>query len=254
MSAKLVKGAIQSAANEGFESVALGGGEPLHTLPLTQYAVKTASKAGLLVAVTTSGYRLTKNTLRKLEAEGINHLQLSLGDRRVNITSAYEFMVKTQRCCSFGVNLLLSPRLVPLLPAFIKRFDEDGVDQATLLLPKGNAGRFTYSEFMRYYSVLKGIKAKHTAILVDCATQQILQGRSELEGCSFFPDGTVSKCAFDCEPRVPWKGSLTEAMREENDQCKEGLAVLNSKLVEAVEYGKLLLVHGDREEFPSREL
>ena len=219
---------IQNAADEGFENIALGGGEPLSTLPLTLYAIKIASKTGLVAAITTSGYGLTEKVLGSLENAGLNHLQLSLGNGRVNIPSAYEFMVKTQRRCAFGVNLLLSAGLVPFLPAFIKRFDEDGVDQATLLLPKGNARRFTYSEFMRYYSALKDIRAKHTAILVDCATQQILQGHSEPEGCSFFPDETVSKCAFDCEPRVPWKGSLTEAMREENDQCKEGLAVLEN--------------------------
>lgn len=225
---KLLAEVVENAASEGFEAVALGGGEPLYTLPHTLKASREASRAGLRVAVTTSGYGLDGATLKKLEGAGLNHLQLSLGDNRVNILGAYRFMLKARRHCTFGVNLLLSPRLVPLLPMFIKRFDLDGVDQTTLLLPKGGYTlRFTRDEFMRYYTMLHGVRTEHTTVLIDCATQQILSGRCESEGCSFFPDGMVSRCAFGCGRRVPWSGSLTEAMADDRDECREGLTVLS---------------------------
>ncbi len=224
----LVERVLANAADEGFEVVALGGGEPLYTLEHTAKITSLASELGFAVAVTTSGYRLDPDSLGRLEASGLDHLQLSLGDGRVNLTRAYDFMVHAERGCMFGVNLLLSPQLVKLLPAFIERFERDHVSQVSLLLPKGGfTPRFTHDDFMRYFLTLRKLKSSNTAIRVDCATQQVLHGSCGSEGCSFLPDGTVSRCAFGCGPRKPWTGSLEEAMAGDLSICREGCLLLD---------------------------
>jgi hypothetical protein len=231
MAPHVVEQVIETASKERFSTVALGGGEPLSTLPQTIHAIETATKSKLLTAVTTSGHGLNAAVISSLERAGLNHLQLSLGDNRVNITAAYNLMVSTPRSCSFGVNFLMSPQLIRIMPLFLRKFDADKIDQVTLLLPKGTFGnthRFSSDEFMRYYSTLNTIKLKHTVILVDCATQQILQGHCAAQGCSVFPDSTVSRCAFGCGKRVPLNGSLTEAMANDKDECREGLTIMKT--------------------------
>lgn len=225
-SLSLIERVLANAAHEGFEVVALGGGEPLYTLEHTTKIITLVSRLGFLVAVTTSGYGLNADSLKRLETAGLDHLQLSLGDGRVNVTRAYDFMVHAKRRCMFGINLLLSPSLVRFLPAFIKRFDTDRISQVTLLLPKGGfTSRFSKDEFMRYFLALRKLKSSNTAIRIDCATRQILHGSCGSEGCSFFPDGTVSRCAFGCGPRRPWTGSLEDAMSRDVSRCKEGMLV-----------------------------
>ena len=222
----LVERVLANAVDEGFEVVALGGGEPLYTLEHTLKVTTMTSRLGFAVAATTSGYGLNDDSLRRLEAAGLDHLQLSLGDGRVNLTRAYDFMVHAAHRCMFGVNLLLSPKLVKLLPAFIERFDNDQVSQVSLLLPKGGfTARFTRDDFMRYFLTLRKLKPSNTMIRVDCATQQILHGGCGSEGCSFFPDGTVSRCAFGCGPHKPWSGSLAESMADDTAVCREGQRV-----------------------------
>jgi hypothetical protein len=222
----LVEKVLANAAQEGFTVVALGGGEPLYTLEHTTKIIALASRLSFLVAVTTSGYGLNADSLKSLETAGLDHLQLSLGDGRVNVTRAYDFMIHAERRCMLGINLLLSPSLVEFLPAFIKRFDTDRISQVTLLLPKGGfTPRFSKHEFMRYFLALRKLKSNNTAIRIDCATQQILHGSCASEGCSFFPDGTVSRCAFGCSPREPWMGSLERAMFGGLDRCKEGCII-----------------------------
>jgi hypothetical protein len=231
MPLELARAVIENAAAEGFDSVALGGGEPLTALSRTMAVAEIASRMGLTVAVTTSGYGLTEKTLRKLEESRVDHIQFSLGAYRTNVATAYRLLVKERRRCSFGANLLLSPHLVPYLPRLVNRLDSDGSSQVTLLLPKGsNVPRFSRDEFMRYYSALKTLKPKNITILVDCATEQILKGKCESEGCSFFPDGTVSRCAFGCGERKPWNGSLKETIADDPHQCNEGLAILASRI------------------------
>lgn len=224
---KLIRAVIRNAREENFETVAIGGGEPLYTLSHTLQTIKVATRTDLPVAVTTSGYGLTPQSLKQLEKAGLSHLQLSLGDSRTNLTGAYELMTTSEHNCTFGINLLLSPQIIQLLPKFINLFDQDKIDQTTLLLPKGNhVPRLSKNEFMRYYSVLRNVNTKHTAILIDCATQQALNGRCNSDGCSFFPDGTTSKCAFGCSPRKPWNGSLTKAMSDASQECQEGKIIL----------------------------
>jgi len=225
----LIGRVLANAAEEGFAVVAFGGGEPLYTPEHTAKTIALASRLGFLVAVTTSGYWLNADSLKKLETAGLDHLQLSLGDGRVNITRAYDFMVHAERRCTFGINLLLSPSLVRFLPAFIERFDADGASQVTLLLPKGGfTPRFSKDEFMRYFLVLRKLKSSNTAIRIDCATRQILHGSCGSEGCSLFPDGTVSRCAFGCGPRISWSGSLSEALSADTGCCREGRFILGS--------------------------
>lgn len=225
----LVRRVVENASDEGYEHMALGGGEPLFTLDHTLQVLEMGVAARLTSAVTTSGSSLGATTLARLEASGLDHLQLSVGDGRVNFPKAYELMVRAHRKCTFGVNLLLSPRLASLLPAFLRRFDSDRVDQVTLLLPKGGfVPRFSREEFLRYFAVLRALKPGHTVIRIDCATRQILNGTCESEGCSVFPDGSVSRCAFGCGPRLPWSGSLSEALRADMGCCEEGQRILAS--------------------------
>jgi hypothetical protein len=218
---------MENASDEGYKHMALGGGEPLFTLDHTLHVLEMGVAAGLTSAVTTSGSSLDATTLARLDASGLDHLQLSLGDGRVNLANAYEFMLRVRRKCTFGVNLLLSSRLVGLLPAFVRRFDADMVDQVTLLLPKGGfVPRFSREEFLRYFAVLRSLKPRHTVIRIDCATRQVLNGMCESEGCSVFPDGSVSRCAFGCGRRMPWSGSLNKALTGDVNSCREGQLVV----------------------------
>lgn len=224
---ELVSAAIRNARDEGFDEVAIGGGEPLYTLQHTLKTIQWASDAGLLNAMTTSGYGLSEEVLRQLENAGLNHLQLSLGDGRVNLIAAYRFMTSVKRHCGFGVNLLLSPRLLRILPELIQRFDSDHLDQISLLVPKGNTcKKFTEANFMHYAAILQQVKTSTTQLLIDCATQQTLHGHCDSQGCTLFPDGTVSRCGFGCGPRLPWNGSLAEILSQDSGQCREAIPIL----------------------------
>jgi MoaA/NifB/PqqE/SkfB family radical SAM enzyme len=223
MSRDFVERVIAAAVRESFKVAAIGGGEPLEALDTTLHAIRTANRSGMLTAVTTSGVGLTIDALRKLKQAGLDHIQLSLGDNRVNLLDRLPLLIR-HADTTVGINFLLSPRWIPRLEEIVNVLDRDGINQVTLLLPKGkNVTRFTRNEFMHYFEKLMGVqsKAKHITILIDCLTHRILTGQCNSQGCTIFPNGDVAKCAFH-PYRLRWRGeSISEAIRLFPSDCPE---------------------------------
>jgi hypothetical protein len=223
MSRDLVERIIEAAARESFKVAAIGGGEPLEALDTTFHAIRTADRFGMLTAVTTSGVGLTIDALRKLEQVGLDHIQLSLGDNRLNMLDCLSLLVKHAKA-TVGVNFLLSPRWIPKLESLIEVLDKEEISQVTLLLPKGkNVTHFTRNEFMRYYEKLTKVspRVRHITIFVDCLTNCILKDGCVSHGCTVFPNGELAKCAFH-PYRLRWRGgSISEAIRLFPNDCLE---------------------------------
>jgi pyruvate-formate lyase-activating enzyme len=223
MSRDLVERVIEAAARESFKVAAIGGGEPLEALDTTFHAIRTANRFGMLTAVTTSGVGLTIDALRKLEQVGLDHIQLSLGDNRVNMLDILSLLVKHAKA-TVGFNFLLSPRWIPKLESLIEVLDREEISQVTLLLPKGkNVTHFTRNKFMRYYEKLTKVfpRVKHITIFVDCLTNCILKDGCVSQGCTIFPNGDVAKCAFH-PLHVKWNGrSISEVIRMFPNDCPE---------------------------------
>jgi hypothetical protein len=181
----------------------------------------------MLTAVTTSGVGLTIDSLRKLEQAGLDHIQLSLGDNRLNMLDCLSLLVEHAKT-TVGVNVLLSPRWIPKLESLIEVLDREEISQVTLLLPKGkNATHFTRNEFMRYYEKLTKVspRVKHITIFVDCLTNCILKDGCVSQGCTVFPNGELAKCAFH-PYRLKWgEESISEAIRLFSSNCPEAVNV-----------------------------
>jgi len=227
MSRDLVERVIEAAARESFKVAAIGGGEPLEALDTTFHAIRTADRFGMLTAVTTSGVGLTIDALRKLEQVGLDHIQLSLGDNRLNMLDILFLLVKHAKT-TVGVNFLLSPRWIPKLESLIEVLDREEISQVTLLLPKGkNATHFTRTEFMRYYEKMMMVcpRVRHITIFVDCLTNCILKDGCVSQGCTVFPNEELAKCAFH-PYRFRWDGgSISEAIRLFPSDCPEAVNV-----------------------------
>jgi MoaA/NifB/PqqE/SkfB family radical SAM enzyme len=211
----VIKEIIREAFDDGYMHVAIGGGEPLCVLPELTEAIEVAKHFGMNVAITTSGFGLTKEKLKRLKKCGVDIIHLSLGAYRENNIEAYRLL--TQHEVRFGINLLISPKLIAKLIAILKRFEEDGAYQTTILLPKMGAPRLSIDAFINYLEKLKVIEneIKSMQVYIDCLTNRILTGKCYPQGCSFFTDLTVSRCAFGA-PKAKWNGDLTKAVDEAN--------------------------------------
>ncbi len=219
----LAERVITTAAKEGFEVAAIGGGEPLEALGIVLHAIHTANQCGMQTAITTSGLGLTVDVLRKMDRAGLDHIQLSLGDNRVNLLECLPLLIR-QANTTVGINFLLSPRWIPKLEELVKVLDTNAINQVTLLLPKSDhVSHFTRDQFMCYYENLKRSqsKLKHTTILIDCLTHCILTNGCVSQGCTIFPNGELGKCAFH-PYRHKWsEESISKAIQLFPGDCPE---------------------------------
>lgn len=197
--------------------LAVGGGEPLLYPGL--FEVLTHARAqGIVPSLTTNGTLLTAETVRRLAAAGVARVNVSwdaADQRRPSVAGALRLLLDS--AMQVGVNLLVTPALLPDLSRILAQLRALGVRRVTLLRPKPAAANAAWYEANRLC---------RTDLLRLRATLREWQGALELEVdsalvnlmgdlgpaflrrraaygcaggrriCTVWPDGTVTPCSF----------------------------------------------------------
>lgn len=212
---------LEEGKGLGFESVALGGGEPLVNRGQLQRFLELSKGAGYLTAVTTSGFNLTESYLEKLTEMGLDHLQLSLGYNRRCFPEKLELLNGTGRV-QWGVNFLVDPRRLDELPAIQAALAGTDCEYIVYLVPRVGEEhrelRFTYAQVLEYMMLLSHLKGRSEKLFfVGCATNflraQVCAGLRR--GVSISADGKLSMCGY-CDRWVEVGDSLEAAIAEFN--------------------------------------
>ena len=118
--------------------LAVGGGEPLLREDLFD-VLAYARERGIVPNLTTNGMLLTPDVLRRLEWAGVARVNLSWngpggGGQRRAVAQALRMLLDS--ALQVGVNLLVTPALLPGLPRLLARLHALGVRRVTILRPK----------------------------------------------------------------------------------------------------------------------
>lgn len=218
MSPKLFEKLVMEGKNLGFNTVAIGGGEPLSKMKLLIDCIKIAKQHGYDASVTSSGYNLTDRSLEKLVNAGLDFFQLSLGYNRVTFDDKLGLLARNH--AEFGVNFLVDKEHVDQLPSIHDQLWKEGARYVVYVTPKAmedraNCLRFKRDDLERYLHVLVQMHGDFPdfPFLVDCTTS-IFTGTDcpgTSKGISIAPSGKISFCAF-CGHWTGYGGSLTESM------------------------------------------
>lgn len=216
--------AIEQWARMRVFQVAVGGGEPLLYEGLFE-VLACAHGHGIVPNLTTNGALLTTDTVRQLERAGVARVNMNWngpGDgptTQPTPTRALQLLLDS--AMQVGVNLLITPVLLPQLPHVLARLYALGLRRVTLLRPKPPAiptpegaawyetKRLHRADLLRLRAVLNAWqRALH--LEVDCALVNLmgdaspkLLRRRGVYGCTagrrictVWPDGRVTPCSF----------------------------------------------------------
>ena len=176
----------------GVLQLAIGGGEPLTRLPELMEAIRIASRF-MRVSVTTNGHLLDRETCEGLGDAGLHHLQVSInGPAEVHdeVTGVRDYSARMagirtaiETGLFTGVNCLLSPSLLPVLPWFVASLEGEGVRNVNVIRPKRSArNREWYAEHALGTEHLRDLRATLTravhehpgmALTHDCSLVQM---------------------------------------------------------------------------------
>ena len=175
------------------EWIAVGGGEPLYDFTHTMKIVEVAKRYGVRVEVTTSGYDLER--LERLVGV-VDHVQVSIGDNRYQNPKALELLSKTGK--SYGVNILLSERIVSNLVQYIERLIvKYKPGQVIPIVPR--IYRLPPDAFRRYVAkipVLLALGLRHgITVAFDCITALTVFDHVAEDEATILPDGRLALCS-----------------------------------------------------------
>jgi radical SAM protein with 4Fe4S-binding SPASM domain len=205
--------------------IAVGGGEPLLYDGLFE-VLACARQHGLAPNLTTNGTLLNKEAVLHLEEAGVARVNVSWnspgGDdwgRGQAARRALEFLLDST--IQVGVNLLITPALLPRLPQVLAQLRALGIQRVTILRPKPpvipgdgdtawyDSNRLRRADLLRLRAVLNSWQAV-LALEVDSALVSLMcdAGPSRLRRrgihgctagqriCTVWPDGRVTPCSF----------------------------------------------------------
>jgi radical SAM protein with 4Fe4S-binding SPASM domain len=205
--------------------VAVGGGEPLLYDGLFE-VLSCACEQGLVPNLTTNGILLDSDTVRHLQQAGVARVNVSWNspggsdrDRRQAASHALRLLFKSSM--QVGVNLLITPSLLPHLHQVLARIQSLGVRRVTVLRPKPPAtpagadtawyvrNRLRRADLLRLGTVLN-VWQGVLALEVDSALVSLMgdAGPAHLRWrgihrctagrriCTVWPDGRVTPCSF----------------------------------------------------------
>jgi MoaA/NifB/PqqE/SkfB family radical SAM enzyme len=251
MGDELFRFLLEEGRGLGFESVALGGGEPLANRAQILRLLDMSKGEGYLTAVTTSGYNLDGEYLAELAGAGLDHLQLSLGYNRTNFPGLLD-LLDGNREAEWGINFLVDPRRVGELPTVHGALAETDCEYIVYLVPRVGDSfrqlRFTYEQAIRYILALSEIKRESGKLaLVGCATNYLRnQTCAGLEkGLSVSADGRLSMCGY-CDRWVELGDSLGESMELFEREHHTGECVISNMYMRSS--GRIPEVAGHPEE------
>jgi len=218
-------GLIDQWARMRVFQLAVGGGEPLLYEGLFD-VLAYAREQGIVPNLTTNGTLLNPDAVRRLEWAGVGRVNVSWNGagrepdgRSQTVTRALRLLLDST--LRVGVNLLVTPALLPRLPHVLARLQTLGVRRVTVLRPKPPA--ISTGENRAWYDVNR---LRRTDLLRLRAVLDAWQGGLELEVgsalvglmgdsdpallrwravygcaagrriCTVWPDGRVSPCSF----------------------------------------------------------
>jgi radical SAM protein with 4Fe4S-binding SPASM domain len=205
--------------------IAVGGGEPLLYDGLFE-VLACARQHSLVANLTTNGTLLDKETVLHLEEAGVARVNVSWnspgGDdwgRGQAAQRALELLLDST--FQVGVNLLITPALLPRLPQVLARLRAAGIQRVTVLRPKPPAipgdgdtawydgNRLRRTDLLRLRAVLNAWQ-RALALEVDSALVSLMCDagpprlrRRGIHGCTagqrictVWSDGRVTPCSF----------------------------------------------------------
>jgi len=207
--------------------LAVGGGEPLLREDLFD-VLAYARERDIVPNLTTNGTLLTPDVLRRLEWAGAARVNLSWngpggGGQGRAVTRALRMLLDS--ALQVGVNLLVTPALLPGLPRLLARLHARGVRQVTILRPKPPAipseagvawyaaNRLRRADLLRLRAIMDSWQGV-LALEVDSALVGLM-GQADpaalrwrgIHGCAagrrmctVWPAGRVTPCSFLAGP------------------------------------------------------
>jgi len=221
--------------------LAVGGGEPL-LYPGLFEVLAHARARGIVPSLTTNGTLLTAETVRRLEAAGVARVNVSWdADEQRQSTTVAALLLLLDSTLQAGVNLLVTPNLLPNLPRILAQLHVLGVHRVTFLRPKPGAAnaawyetnRLRRADLLRLRTVLREwqgvLELEVDSALVGLMGDQgpALLRRRAVYGCvagrricTIWPDGTVTPCSFLADLSA---GNVRQTPFAELWQCGEKL-------------------------------
>jgi radical SAM protein with 4Fe4S-binding SPASM domain len=212
-----LRGLIDQWAERRVFQLAVGGGEPLLYDGLFD-VLAHARQQGIVPNLTTNGTLLDADVVRRLEQAGVARVNVSWNNLSA-VTRALHLLLDSS--LHVGVNLLITPALLPRLPHLLARFQTLGVRRVTVLRPKPpavptpknrawyDANRLCRSDLSRLRatlyawqgtlelevgSALVGLMGNlNPALLRQRGIYGCAAGRRI---CTVWPDGRVTPCSF----------------------------------------------------------
>jgi radical SAM protein with 4Fe4S-binding SPASM domain len=204
--------------------LAVGGGEPLLYEGLFD-VLACARGHGIVPNLTTNGTLLTADTVRRLERSGVARVNIGWNGPENGAATrpdpAQALHLVLNSTMQVGVNLLVTPALLPRLPQVLAQLHALGLRRVTLLRPKPPT--IATSKGLAWYQTnrlcrvdllrLRGVLTAWQRVLhleVDCALVSLmghanprLLRRRGIYGCTagrrictIWPDGRVTPCSF----------------------------------------------------------
>jgi MoaA/NifB/PqqE/SkfB family radical SAM enzyme len=205
--------------------IAVGGGEPLLYDGLFE-VLTCARQHGLVPNLTTNGTLLDRDAVRHLQQAGVARVNVSwnspggdyLGHGQAASRAIPPLLDSTMHV---GVNLLVTPTLLPRLSQVLARLQALGIRRVTVLRPKPpvipgsvstawyHSNRLRRADLLRLRAVLNAWQGA-LALEVDCALVGLMRNagpaRLRWRGihgctsgrriCTVWPDGRVTPCSF----------------------------------------------------------
>ena len=220
-----LRGLIDQWAEMRVFQLAVGGGEPLLREDLFD-VLAYARRQGIVPNLTTNGTLLNADVVRRLEWAGVARVNVSWDGPCGEHRERSRGMVRALRllldsALQVGVNVLVTPALLPHLPQLLARLHTLGVGRVTMLRPKPpatrtrvnmawyDANRLRRADLIRLRTVLdtwQGVlKLEVGSALVGLMGDMnpALLRRRGIYGCAagrrictVWPDGRVTPCSF----------------------------------------------------------
>ena len=228
-----LRGLIDQWAAMHVFQLAVGGGEPLLREDLFD-VLAYARERGIVPNLTTNGLLLDSGVIRRLERAGVARVNLSWngipsqskdgpgdGQQRQGRSITQALRVLLDSALQVGINLLVTPSLLPHLGQVLARLRTLGVRWVTILRPKPpaapseisrawyEANRLRRADLLRLRDVLSAWQgALHLEVdsalagLMGHANPATLRWRGVYgcaagrRICTVWPDGSVTPCSF----------------------------------------------------------
>jgi radical SAM protein with 4Fe4S-binding SPASM domain len=219
-------GLIDQWAQMRIFQLAVGGGEPLLCQEKLFDVLTYARQRGIVPNLTTNGTLLTADVIRRLEEVGVSRINISWNgpgsahlQRSQTVAQAIHLLLDST--LQVGVNLLVTPPLLPRLSDILIRLQRIGVRNVTFLRPKPpaaltkastawyKANRLHRSDLLQLRSIMNtwqgALKLEVGSALVSLMgdvplaflRQRAVYGcAAGRRICTVWPDGRVTPCSF----------------------------------------------------------